>query len=61
MENLTVGNDKQHVIIPTRLEEAKHFKSLAEGLQKMVIRLTLRGYTRGTFLFIEEPLVRGFC
>jgi hypothetical protein len=34
MENLTVGNDKQHVIIPTRLEEAKHFKSLAEGLQK---------------------------
>jgi IS605 OrfB family transposase len=34
VENLTVGNDKHHVIIPTRIEEAKHFKSLAEGLQK---------------------------
>ncbi|AWR96509.1 IS200/IS605 family element transposase accessory protein TnpB [Acidianus sulfidivorans JP7] len=34
MEGVYVGNDKQVVIIPTRLSEAHHYKSLAEKLQK---------------------------
>ncbi|MEW9492632.1 MAG: RNA-guided endonuclease TnpB family protein [Candidatus Aramenus sulfurataquae] len=34
VENITVGNDKHHVIIPSRIDDAKHFKLLAEGLQK---------------------------
>ncbi len=34
MDSIVVGNDKGHVIIPTRIKDAKHFKELAENLQR---------------------------
>uniref|UniRef100_A0A2U9IQ05 Uncharacterized protein n=2 Tax=Acidianus TaxID=12914 RepID=A0A2U9IQ05_9CREN len=34
MDSVYLGNDKEVTIIPTRLSEAHHYKSLAENLQR---------------------------
>ncbi|BFH73067.1 RNA-guided endonuclease TnpB family protein [Sulfurisphaera javensis] len=34
MDFITLGNDKQVIKIPTRLDDAYHYKKLAEGLQR---------------------------
>ncbi|EWG06498.1 MAG: hypothetical protein ASUL_09274 [Candidatus Aramenus sulfurataquae] len=54
---MTVGKGEQYVIIPARLEDAKHFK-LAEGLQKSTAtRLTRSKESTKGYPFTEELLV----